>query len=246
MRSVPVSRRVSAVLALLAFVAVLVVTVVALLRHPLPLLVALVLLNLGIAAAAYALTRTGVRRTVAAVVAVAALAAPLMLVVWYGRLWSLLLLIGLVMAAGGATRHALGRDIKSLKSGPTPGVAVGPATRPVLLMNPKSGGGKVERFNLVEEARRRGIEPIVLAPGDDLLQLARQAVAGGADVIGWPAGTAPRPWSPAWPQGTTSASSASPPGPATTWPWTWGWTATTWSGPSTPSGRRWSGAWTWA
>jgi diacylglycerol kinase family enzyme len=188
MRSVPVSRRVSAVLALLAFVAVLVVTVVALLRHPLPLLVALVLLNLGIAAAAYALTRTGVRRTVAAVVAVAALAAPLMLVVWYGRLWSLLLLIGLVMAAGGATRHALGRDIKSLKSGPTPGVAVGPATRPVLLMNPKSGGGKVERFNLVEEARRRGIEPIVLAPGDDLLQLARQAVAGGADVIGMAGG----------------------------------------------------------
>jgi diacylglycerol kinase family enzyme len=55
-------------------------------------------------------------------------------------------------------------------------------------MNPKSGGGKVERFNLVEEARRRGIEPVVLAPGDDLLQLAEQAVAGGADVIGMAGG----------------------------------------------------------
>jgi diacylglycerol kinase family enzyme len=55
-------------------------------------------------------------------------------------------------------------------------------------MNPKSGGGKVERFGLVEEARRRGIEPVVLAPGDDLLRLAEQAVAGGADVVGMAGG----------------------------------------------------------
>jgi diacylglycerol kinase family enzyme len=51
-------------------------------------------------------------------------------------------------------------------------------------MNPRSGGGKVERFGLVDEARRRGIEPIVLEPGDDLLQLAGDAVARGADVLG--------------------------------------------------------------
>jgi diacylglycerol kinase family enzyme len=75
-----------------------------------------------------------------------------------------------------------------LKSSPTPGTPVGPATRPVLLMNPKSGGGKVERFNLVEEASRRGIEPVVLKPGDDLLALAEQAVAGGADVLGMAGG----------------------------------------------------------
>jgi diacylglycerol kinase family enzyme len=42
----------------------------------------------------------------------------------------------------------------------------------------------VERFALVEEARRRGIEPVVLGPGDDLAELARTAVANGADVIG--------------------------------------------------------------
>jgi diacylglycerol kinase family enzyme len=55
-------------------------------------------------------------------------------------------------------------------------------------MNPRSGGGKVERFHLVEEARRRGIDPVVLAPGDDLRQLAEQAVAGGADVVGMAGG----------------------------------------------------------
>ncbi|HZD00963.1 MAG TPA: diacylglycerol kinase family protein, partial [Actinomycetes bacterium] len=142
----------------------------------------------AIAAAAYALTRTGARRLLAAVVAVLALAAPLALVVAYGRLPQLLLLIALLVLAGAATRYGLGRDRSSLKSGPTPGVAVGPARRPVLLLNPKSGGGKVERFHLVEEARRRGIEPIALAPGDDLRRLAQQAVARGADVLGMAGG----------------------------------------------------------
>jgi diacylglycerol kinase family enzyme len=58
----------------------------------------------------------------------------------------------------------------------------------VLLMNPKSGGGKVERFHLVEECRRRGIEAVVLQKGDDLLQLTEDAVARGADVIGMAGG----------------------------------------------------------
>jgi diacylglycerol kinase family enzyme len=55
-------------------------------------------------------------------------------------------------------------------------------------MNPRSGGGKVERFHLVQEARRRGIEPVVLGPGDDLRRLAEQAVARGADVLGMAGG----------------------------------------------------------
>jgi diacylglycerol kinase family enzyme len=188
MRSVPVARRVSAIVALAAVVAVIAVTVVALFRNPLGLVVAIVCLWLAIAAAAYAVTRTGARRRVAAVVAVLAVAAPLALVVANRQVLPLLLLIALVVVAGVATRYGLGRDIEALKSGPTPGVAVGPARRPVLLMNPKSGGGKVERFQLVEEARRRGVEPVVLAPGDDLLRLAEEAVAQGADVLGMAGG----------------------------------------------------------
>jgi diacylglycerol kinase family enzyme len=155
-----------------------------LLRHLPWLVAAIVCLGVVIAAAAYAVTRTGPRRLLAMVVAVLALVGPLVLVVAYGRLPQVLFLIALLAVAGAATRYALGRDIKSLKSGPTPGVAVGPAARPVLLMNPKSGGGKVERFDLVAEARRRGITPVVLGPGDDLVRLAEQAVAGGADVVG--------------------------------------------------------------
>ena len=189
MKSVPLGRRVSAVVALLAPLAVLVVFVLVLLRRPLALALGVACVSLGVAAAAYAVTRSGIRRTLAAVLAVLALVAALVLLFTAaGGLLVLGLVVALIAIGAVAARHALGRDIKSLKSSPTPGTAVGPAARPVLLMNPKSGGGKVGRFNLVDEARGRGIEPVVLAPGDDLLALAERAVAGGADVIGMAGG----------------------------------------------------------
>jgi diacylglycerol kinase family enzyme len=188
-KSVPLGRRVTAVVALLAPLAVLLVVVVALVRRPLTLVLAVACVALGMGAAAYAITRPGVRRTLGAVLAVLALAAAVVLILAAaGGLLVIGLVVALILVGAAATRHALGRDIKSLKSSPTPGTAVGPAARPVLLMNPKSGGGKVERFNLVEVARRRGITPVVLAPGDDLLRLAEQAVAGGADVVGMAGG----------------------------------------------------------
>jgi diacylglycerol kinase family enzyme len=63
-----------------------------------------------------------------------------------------------------------------------------PARHPVLIMNLKSGGGKAERFHLEDECRARGIEAIVLRPGNDLLELAEDAIARGADVIGMAGG----------------------------------------------------------
>ena len=54
---------------------------------------------------------------------------------------------------------------------------------PVLFFNPRSGGGKAERFSLAKEARARGIEPIELKAGDDLEVLVRGAVARGADGL---------------------------------------------------------------
>ena len=181
-------RRLSAIAALAAVLAMLAVAAVSLLQRPLVFVVAVGCLVGAVAAVSYALTRTGVRRLVAAVVVILALAAPLVLVVAYGRLLQLLLLVALVVLAAVTTGYALGRDIRSLRSRPSPGTVVGPASRPVLLMNPKSGGGKVGRFHLVPEARRRGIEPVVLGPGDDLRELAEQAAARGADVLGMAGG----------------------------------------------------------
>ena len=85
-------------------------------------------------------------------------------------------------------RYALARDVRTLKQSETPGKPVPAARHGVLIMNLKSGGGKAEKFHLVDECRRAGIEPVVLQPGDDLLQLARDAIARGADVIGMAGG----------------------------------------------------------
>ena len=63
-----------------------------------------------------------------------------------------------------------------------------PARKGVLIINPKSGGGKAERFNLPEEARKRGVVPLLLESGDNLCELADRAVTQGADVIGMAGG----------------------------------------------------------
>jgi diacylglycerol kinase family enzyme len=58
----------------------------------------------------------------------------------------------------------------------------------VLFINPMSGGGKAGRARLAEAARERGIEPVVLTPGDDLAALVERAVAGDADALGMAGG----------------------------------------------------------
>jgi diacylglycerol kinase family enzyme len=66
--------------------------------------------------------------------------------------------------------------------------AADPPQRPVLLVNPLSGGGKAARAGLVERARESGIDVIVLRPGDDLAALVRDAVEGGTDALGMAGG----------------------------------------------------------
>jgi diacylglycerol kinase family enzyme len=57
-------------------------------------------------------------------------------------------------------------------------------SRPWLLVNPRSGGGRAESVGLVAAARERGVEVHVMAAGDDPAALAREAVARGADAVG--------------------------------------------------------------
>jgi diacylglycerol kinase family enzyme len=57
-------------------------------------------------------------------------------------------------------------------------------SRPWLLVNSASGGGKATRLGLVEEARARGVTVHVLQPGDDPRTLALAAVQAGADALG--------------------------------------------------------------
>lgn len=55
---------------------------------------------------------------------------------------------------------------------------------PALIVNCWSGDGKAERFGLEAAADKAGIRVIMLERGDDIVQLAKDAVDGGADAIG--------------------------------------------------------------
>jgi diacylglycerol kinase family enzyme len=167
-----------------AAAAVLVPPVVAGLRQSIALvLVGLAGLALTLAGAWWALTNKGLVRGVAAALAVAA---PLTVLVLYTRArltWVVLLAVGLLVLAVAAGRAALGRDAipERMREHDVP-----PPRRPFLIMNPRSGGGKVTRFGLKDKAEALGAEVVLLeGPGPvDVGELARQAVADGADLLG--------------------------------------------------------------
>ena len=154
-------------------------------------LVEALLLAVLAAAGWIALTRAGSRRVAGLVLAVASLVA-LGASIAGAEGYRALSLVGRVLALVFAVRlakYALGHTVKALKQSETPGTPVPAAGRGVLFMNLKSGGGKAERFHLVDECGRRGIEPVVLEAGMDWLQTVRdKAASGDIDVLGMAGG----------------------------------------------------------
>ncbi|MFI7349317.1 diacylglycerol/lipid kinase family protein [Streptomyces sp. NPDC049936] len=131
------------------------------------------------------LAHRGAVRVLGAGLAVGALVAVLALFL-NGGLW-FTAPVGVVLWAGalGCARGALRADRR-----PDPAPAAVPPSRlprhAVLIMNPASGGGKVARFGLVARAEALGARVILLRPGihTDVEELARKAVAEGADLLG--------------------------------------------------------------
>jgi diacylglycerol kinase family enzyme len=95
-----------------------------------------------------------------------------------------LAILALAAAAGVFARIAL---VDELHEGDQDVVLFTPR-RPVLLYNEKSGGGKVGSFGLLDIAADMDVETVALTPGDDLAQLARDAVERGADCLGMAGG----------------------------------------------------------
>src|SRR5215207_1268774 len=163
-------RRLAAVLALLAVPAMVAVLVVTLFSDVSGLIIALVLIGIAAACAWFAATHRGLARGVGVVLAALALAGiALALTLGTGGVVALIALAALLGAFGACARYALGAP-------PREGRRVGPARRPVLIVNNKSGGGKAERNDLAAKAEARGIEVIELTPGSDLRALAEGAV----------------------------------------------------------------------
>jgi len=183
-------QRVVAVLALVALLAAVAAGVVAVTQGAIGrLAVAAIALVAAVVGGWYVIASRGVARLAGGLLAAAAVLAVIVLLVTSFRngvaLELALVLVGVSVVAA---KYALEGPADDTAGASATTTDVERARHPVLIMNPWSGGGKVDRFKLVDECKRRGIEPVVLERGDDLLQLANDAVARGADVIGMAGG----------------------------------------------------------
>ncbi|QGV82269.1 diacylglycerol/lipid kinase family protein [Streptomyces ficellus] len=132
----------------------------------------------------WTLTRRGAPRAAAVLLAVTAPLAVIAMFDAANLLWVVLLSLTLWVLAVWSGRYALrstGLRPVRVKEHRTP-----PPLRPFLVMNPRSGGAKVERFGLREKAERLGARVVLLDADErrDVTQLAREAVADGADLLG--------------------------------------------------------------
>src|SRR5262249_47946343 len=99
--------------------------------------------------------------------------------------WVAILAAGLWLLAGVTARLALavdrGTDWRMPEYPAKP-----PAAHPFFIMNPKSGGGKVGKFDLKRKAEGLGAEVFLMdGPEEvDVAAVARDAVARGADLLG--------------------------------------------------------------
>ena len=168
-------RRVTSVASLVLFAAGVVVAVVEVVRDFPRGLVAIALLAAGAGAAWQAVRRRGRARHVLLVSVLLLLVGAVVVVLTGERIGVGLVAVALLLVSVALARHVFGVRVEL--------PAADPPKRPIVIWNPKSGGGKAVSNHLADEARKRGIEPIELKPGDDLEQLVRDAVAGGADGL---------------------------------------------------------------
>jgi diacylglycerol kinase family enzyme len=185
----PKTARIWAWVALVAAAGVLTTLAILLVSDVAALLLVLVALGVGGTGFWIATTRRGLGRLVGFAVAIVALAGGVVALIWQDVVDELIALVIAIAAFGAASRMALRRSQRAGRADSAqPTARASRARSAVLLINPKSGGGKAERFDLAGEARKRGIGAVVLEPGDDLLELAERALSDGADVIGMAGG----------------------------------------------------------
>src|SRR5262249_44648892 len=130
------------------------------------------------------LSRRGIVRWLSLGVFVAAPIAVIVIFAFKDLLWVAILSAALWLLAGLIARRALTGGQPDWRMPEHP--AQPPARRPYLIMNPNSGGGKVERFDLKRKAEALGARVFLFGEHGpvDVAAVARQAVADGADLLG--------------------------------------------------------------
>ena len=175
-------------LARLSFVlvglAVVFVAVFAELKSLTMLAVGLVGAVVTLAAAFFFLSRRGVWRWLSLAVFVLTPIAVIAVFALRNLLWVAVVAAAIWLLASMTARLALVRDHPDWRMPEHP--AEPPARHPYLIMNPKSGGGKVEKFDLKRKAEELGAEVFLIDGSEpiDVAKVAREAVAQGADLLG--------------------------------------------------------------
>lgn len=187
--TVSIRRRLAAIIAVLSTVALVVSVVVILVRNGLAIAIGLIGLSIAVAGAWWFVSENMPRRLLGGIGVVVGLGVTIAAIIYAGSdaeriAVRLVLVVVLVVIMLGSARTAIRAD-RTVDVGVRAG---GPPRHAVLLCNPWSGGGKVERFGLVDLAAELGVEAVMLDRGSDLEQLARDAVARGADCLGMAGG----------------------------------------------------------
>ena len=128
------------------------------------------------------LAKRGIGRWLGLGVALGAIVAVLVIFMWRDALIVAIVTVVLLALGGAAARRAM--HTKAPEWMPT--VRTPPPLRPFIVMNPRSGGGKVVKFDLQRKAEALGAEVALLdGPGHvDVAAIVRDAVDRGADLLG--------------------------------------------------------------
>jgi diacylglycerol kinase family enzyme len=167
----------------LAFLAVAVVLAFADWRGLVMFAIGLVAVVISLTAAFFVLSRRGVLRWLALAVFAATPVAVLVIFAFANLLVVAAVSAAAWLLAGLTARAALAEDKSDWRM---PEFAAVPARYPFLIMNPRSGGGKVGHFDLRRKAEALGAEVFLMSGPEqvDVAAVARQAVAAGADLLG--------------------------------------------------------------
>ena len=183
-QSTPGQRWLARLSFVLAGAAIVILGVFAGLRSLSMLAVGLAAAAVSLASAFFFLSRRGLWRWLSLAVFALAPIAVIVVYAFRGVLWVAIVSAAVWLLASMTGRLALARDLTDWRMPEHP--AQPPAQHPYLIMNPNSGGGKVEKFDLKSKAEDLGAEVFLIGGPErvDVAEVAREAVARGADLLG--------------------------------------------------------------
>ena len=167
-------RRALAAAAIILAVAAVVAAVITEINHFPQGFLVIALAVVAIAAAWHGALRRGVERVLSLTLGAACLLVCILLILGRDPVGIAIM----VLAAAGAVACARAAIVMHAHLPPAPR-----PSHPVLIFNPRSGGGKATKFDLAGQARRRGIEPVEMTMGKPLAQTVDELLAQGADAV---------------------------------------------------------------